>query len=113
MEGAEQFDVKLLEMPVVMPEISFEQKLGHVYEDALGELLEISSQLQLLGKSLQIFNDKRLTLGELDYLIKYGDRVIHLELAVKFYMVYYDDKDVACFPGPDPTDNWLDRKSVV
>ncbi len=108
MKGAAQFDLGLLEIPTEMPEISFEQKLGHVYEDALAALFESSSEVELLAKSLQIFNDKRITLGELDYLVKHGERVLHVELAVKFYMVHYDG-EVAHFPGPDPTDNWLNK----
>ncbi|MGJ8657387.1 MAG: DUF1853 family protein [Akkermansiaceae bacterium] len=93
-----------------IPHLNYEQKLGHLYEDALEYLLTQSSEINLLGKSIQIFNEDRITLGELDYLLE--DRCtgefIHLELAVKFYLIRYDNGEVR-FPGPDPRDNWLNK----
>lgn len=112
MDGATRFDQDLLELPDfssdAVAEISFEQKLGHVYEDALAVLLECSGKLDLLEKSLQVFNDEKRTLGELDYLLRIDGKLVHLELAVKFYMIYFQD-GVAYCPGPDPTDNWYNK----
>ncbi len=95
---------------VVVPELNYSQKLGHLYEDALEYLLRHSDEIHLLGKGIQIFNEEKETIGELDYLLedlKTGE-FIHLELAVKFYLVRIDD-GVASFPGPDPRDNWLNK----
>lgn len=93
-----------------VPDLNYAQKLGHLYEDALEFLLRHSDGLELLGKSIQIFSDERITLGELDYLLNdvTTGEFVHLELAVKFYLVRYDD-GVPSFPGPDPRDNWLNK----
>lgn len=93
-----------------LPELNFSQKLGHLYEDALAYLIEQSSDLELLGKSVQVFSKKRITLGELDYVMKdlVGGGFINLELAVKFYLVRYEDGE-PYYPGPDPRDNWLNK----
>lgn len=93
-----------------IPQLNYAQKLGHLYEDALEYLLSHVPDMNLLGKSIQIFNEKKITLGELDYLLEdtLTGEFIHLELAVKFYLVRYE-KDGAIFPGPDPRDNWLNK----
>jgi len=100
--GAERSDLKL----------NYAQKLGHLYEDALEQLLIHSPGINLLGKGIQIFNDNRITLGELDYLLKdltsTTGEFIHLELAVKFYLIRYKEGKVT-YPGPDPRDNWLNK----
>lgn len=87
--------------------LNYQQKLGHLYEDALSFLLENADcpSLKLISKNVQIFDEKKITRGELDYLLKYGDKTIHLELAVKFYLIHEED-GVFSFPGPDPRDNW-------
>jgi hypothetical protein len=41
--------------------------------------------MTLIAQNIQIQSAKR-TLGELDYLIRDGDEVVHLEVAVKFYL---------------------------
>jgi hypothetical protein len=93
-------------------ELNYAQKLGHLYEDALEQLLINSPEINLLEKGIQIFNENRTTIGELDYLLtdlNTGEH-IHLELAVKFYLVRYrSEEKTATFPGPDPRDNWLNK----
>ena len=87
--------------------LDFDQKLGHLYEDALAELISNSATLELIARNLQIFYAIGRTLGELDYVVY--DRVsknqIHIELAVKFYLGVLQ-KGTWHFPGPDPRDNW-------
>ena len=98
--GAELADLKLNDA----------QKLGHLYEDALEQVLIHSPEINLLEKGIQIFNDNRITLGELDYLLTdlSTGEFIHLELAVKFYLISYKG-EIATYPGPDPRDNWLNK----
>lgn len=93
--------------------LRFDQKLGHLYEQALSRLLESSAGLTLLASHQQVFAEGGRTLGELDFLLHdhVRDQHIHLELAVKFYLAVKGDEGWQ-FPGPDPRDNWqrkLDR----
>ena len=93
--------------------LCFDQKLGHLYEQALSRLLEASDALTLLASHQQVFAEGGRILGELDFLLQDVGRAqyIHLELAVKFYLAVKRD-DGWQFPGPDPRDNWqrkLDR----
>ena len=98
--------------PSVIPSVklNFSQKLGHLYEDALEHLLIHSPGIKLLEKSIQIFNSDKITLGELDYLLQElaTGKFFHLELAVKFYLIKYQDGE-PIYPGPDPRDNWLNK----
>jgi len=94
-------------------ELNYAQKLGHLYEDALSYLLENADgdlPINILGVSVQIFNESKITQGELDYLIKVAEKAIHLELAVKFYLIHEQD-GVITFPGPDPRDDWDSKLS--
>ena len=62
-------------------------KLGHYFEALVGYLFQASSGFRVLAQNRTIVADKR-TLGELDLLIQdlATGRVIHLELALKFYL---------------------------
>ena len=107
---APSLDRNLLGKPQQEAVLNYSQKLGHLYEDALTILLESSDKLNLIASSVQIFNENQITLGELDYLLenKSTGKHIHLELAVKFYLIHHIDGE-AHFPGPDPRDNWLNK----
>ena len=50
---ADQFNRELLSPSVDSIELNFNQKLGHLYEDALAILLESSPKVELLEKNLQ------------------------------------------------------------
>jgi hypothetical protein len=87
--------------------LRFDQKLGHLCEDALRQLLDASPKLRLLAAGLQVTDGDNTTLGELDFLLggPSGSDGIHLELAVKFFLAHFDGT-VWHFPGPDPRDCW-------
>jgi len=90
-------------------ELNFDQKLGHLYEDALASLIASSPTIELVEQNLQIRTDIHSTVGELDFLIRETNgSLTHLELATKFYLAL-ETKDGFAFPGPDARDNY-DRK---
>lgn len=107
------FDLAGVQVPEGSVELNLEQKLGHLYEDALGCLLDSSERIEVLGRNVQIQSDIHTTLGELDFVLRRAgeDELIHLELAVKFYLVVEHNGEVF-YPGPDARDNYqrkLDR----
>lgn len=87
--------------------LNFDQKLGHLYEDALEALIQNSPSLELIASHVQIFDEKKQTIGELDFVVfdKTNERHIHLELAVKFYLGI-ETSNGWKFSGPDQRDNW-------
>jgi len=96
-----------LDLPSRPDPLKLEQKLGHLYEDALAQLLKHSRQFQLLERNLQIQKDRHTTVGELDFLVRDlgNGSLIHLELATKFYLVVKDGSEIT-LPGPDARDNY-------
>jgi hypothetical protein len=87
--------------------LNYSQKLGHLYEEALLHLLESTSRFKVVTNNFQINNETKQTLGELDFLLldTETNSHIHLELAVKFYLVVIDG-DETLYPGPDARDNY-------
>ena len=107
--NATRFDRALLGSPDFVSELDFDQKLGHLYEDALASLLVSSPGVELVEKNLQLQQNKHSTVGELDFLIRMPDGLlVHLELATKFYLAVKTG-DGFVYPGPDSRDNY-DRK---
>ncbi|MEJ6729382.1 MAG: DUF1853 family protein [Akkermansiaceae bacterium] len=95
-----------LSLPEELPRLNVQQKLGHLYEDALAALLVASPAVDLLAKNLQLQKDSHSTVGELDFLLRdlSSGQLIHLELATKFYLAVGDE-----FPGPDARDNYFKK----
>lgn len=90
--------------------LNFNQKLGHLYEEALGHLLQHNTRYELIAQNKQIINDDKQTIGELDYVLldKQTDFHVHLELAIKFYLIHQQDNQFR-FPGPDARDNYQNK----
>jgi hypothetical protein len=88
--------------------LNLQQKLGHLYEDALAFMLKSTPRYDCLARGIQIRQDAGQTLGELDFLVRdlVSDQLIHLELAVKFYLAV-ETKSGILLPGPDARDNYF------
>jgi hypothetical protein len=104
---AASLDRALLGLPTSAMRLNANQKLGHLYEDALHLLLSAADQLEVLADHVQVFDRNQITLGEMDYILRdvRTQQVFQLELAVKFYLGV-PTADGWEFPGPDPHDNW-------
>ncbi|MGO4818817.1 DUF1853 family protein [Flavobacterium sp. W22_SRS_FP1] len=76
-------------------------RLGHLEEKIVSELIKSSTNYNVLFEHFQIIEDRK-TLGEIDFIIKnrIDKKLIHLELAYKFYL--FD-------PGisSEPINNWI------
>lgn len=101
------FDRALLEKTRAAKALNLNQKLGHIYEDALVMTLKSSAHVNFLDQSVQLFDEDKQTIGELDFILadKRLDKHIHLELGVKFYLAYKTSGGWI-FPGPNARDNW-------
>ena len=105
---ATTFPCKSLVFPGETCALNLQQKLGHLYEDALAVLLESTPRYDVLAQGLPIRQDAGHTLGELDYLLRdlVSERTIHLELAVKFYLAVETESGLR-LPGPDARDHYF------
>ena len=105
--GAASFDRSRFTSDTPDIALNFEQKLGHLYEEALEGLIKPTSGLTLIASHQQIFDAQGQTLGELDFILhdQLGDLVLHLELAVKVYLAVQTPGGWS-YPGPNASDNW-------
>jgi len=76
-------------------------RLGHLAEKIVSELLKSSSNYNVLYENIQLSEDKQ-TIGEIDFIVEGipDKRVIHMELAYKFYLY---DPSIA----QEPIKNWI------
>ncbi len=96
-----------LRCPKVPPRLNLQQKLGHLFEDALASLIAPSQRIELLERNLQLRDESLRTLGEIDFLLRDEKQrgLIHLELATKFYLAVATPDGIV-LPGPDARDNY-------
>jgi len=76
-------------------------RLGHLAERIVSELIKSSSNYKVLYENIQVIEDKN-TIGEIDFIIEeiITKRVIHMELAYKFYLF---DPSISS----EPINNWI------
>jgi len=86
------------------------QRFGHQMESLFLQIIEHMPNYELVIENLQIFDGKN-TLGELDFIVKNHttEKLIHIELAVKFYIYEPNDNELAGFVGPNHHDSLLDK----
>jgi len=62
-------------------------RLGHLVEKIVAQCIRASSNYRLLHESIQLIEEKQ-TLGEIDFILEEVElnKIIHMELAYKFYL---------------------------
>ncbi len=85
-------------------------RLGHYFEALVTFWLQTTSSYELLLSQFPLRNQHR-TLGEIDYLVRdlSTGKIIHIEVAVKFYLGKDGLNDMANWHGPGLQDR-LDKK---
>lgn len=87
--GMPNFDLSQVEGNGVFDvELPTSLRLGHLAEYIIARFFEFSLNYDLLFESLQLVENKQ-TIGEIDFILKdlNVNRVIHVELAYKFYLL--------------------------
>src|SRR5690554_2284462 len=82
------------------------KRLGFYAEALLSYFFQTFKQVELLLQNFQII-DQQKTIGEVDFIIRYNEKVIHLECAVKYYILKDLNKknDPSQWVGPRLKDN--------
>ena len=110
-----QFDLSVLTnaipqlLPIKIPE---NEVLGKRVEHFFEYYINSSKRYELILKNLQIFNNK-ITIGELDFLIKDLEQKqnLHIELIYKFYLYDPEKSDISLerWIGPNRNDSLLEK----
>lgn len=83
--GLEQFKIETENATQFNGTIVKNQRLGKRVERFLSHQLQQSNSIEILVENIQIQNNK-ITLGELDCILKQNNKPIHLEIIYKFYL---------------------------
>jgi len=85
-------------------------RLGHVVERFVFNELQACNTIELLAENVQIKRDK-VTIGEIDCLLKHSHTPIHLEIIYKFYL--YDESvgasELEHWIGPNRKDSLIEK----
>lgn len=104
--------IKLPESDSDLAEINIKQKLrlGHLVERFVSHELSCHKTIEIVSENIQIKRDK-VTIGEIDCLLKYNHTPIHLEIIYKFYL--YDESvgnsELEHWIGPNRKDSLIDK----
>ena len=84
--------------------------LGKRIEYLFQSYINGAKNYELIAKNIQIIKDK-ITIGELDFIVKdkVEDRLIHVELVYKFYLLVGVEKSLDCWVGPNRNDSLVKR----
>lgn len=87
------------------------RRLGEYFECLVGFWLTHSPNIELRHRNTQIRNESLHTLGEADFIFRYlpTDNIIHLEVAIKFYMGTGDIQDMGNWYGPGLRDKLSEK----
>jgi len=91
-------------------------RLGHLVEKVVSELIKLSTNYRLLYENIQLVENNK-TIGEIDFILKdeNTNRLIHLELAYKFYLFdpNISSKPINNWIGPNRNDSLKEKLEKV
>lgn len=108
--GLQQCEFKHNKFENFTPKGPEQLRLGKLVEQFVFQQLELDPAYIILAENIQVQDGKR-TIGELDALLLYGNKPIHLEIIYKFYL--YDPNEstseLAHWIGPNRKDSLLHK----
>ncbi len=90
------------------------QRLGKLVEEFVFEVFTLSKSIEVVAQNVQI-NKEKISVGEIDCILKELDQLIHLEIVYKFYL--YDESidteqlngELNRWIGPNRNDNLVKK----
>ena len=114
LEGLVQFEIPPTNPTLFKELIPIKIRLGKLVERFVSHELNQCESIKILRENLQIIENK-ITIGELDCLLKLENELIHLEVVYKFYL--YDPKqskqETARWIGPNRKDSLIQKLSKL
>ena len=108
--GLQQFELSNIKNATFEGVLQKNQRLGKRVESFLSHQLKQDASIKILVENSQIQN-KKITVGELDFLIERTKRPIHLEVIYKFYL--YDasvgETELQHWIGPNRRDSLVSK----
>ena len=79
-------------------------RVGRYFEVLIKYWLQHLTGLEVVASNLQLKEGKQ-TLGEIDFLFRENEQLVHWEVAVKYYLQLAPDCEDHEYIGPNPADN--------
>ena len=86
------------------------KRVGRYFESLVHYWLHCETSAELLAAGQQI-RDEHSTIGEIDFLLRFEGRVIHIETAIKFYLQAQANPQWQDFLGPTTAHDSLWKKT--
>lgn len=86
------------------------RRVGHLFEHLVHYWLQFETDAEIIETQKQLFEGDR-TIGEIDFLLRFENRIIHIETTIKFYLQTQPNSEWSNFVGPNTKDN-LARKTL-
>ena len=83
-------------------------RLGKYAEGLLYYFIENFTSWEILDSNIQLIENK-ITVGEIDFLLSNKESFIHLEFAIKYYLICQIENNIEYW-GPNFRDNWAQKK---
>ncbi len=106
--GAQPAEPRMLDAVAELGAEPAPRQVGRWFERVHLAALQSTDGVEVLASNRALCGGGR-TLGELDVLYRAAERVVHREVAVKYYLAVGDGDDPSCWIGPGKRDR-LDRK---
>ena len=109
-------EIQLTESDLSRVEVADNLRLGNRLERFFSFIIKETKQYEIVAENLQIFEDKRITIGEIDFILydTIAKQYIHVELAGKIYL--YDpniEEELARWIGPNRRDSLLKKSTKL
>jgi hypothetical protein len=105
-------EIQLTERDMNRVVVADNLRLGNRLERFFSFIIKESKQYEVVAENIQVFENKRITIGELDFILydKAEDKYIHVELAGKIYL--YDptiENELSRWIGPNRRDSLVKK----
>lgn len=99
LDGMEQFAIDDFPTPSLQKQSTSSKRLGALAEHFAFDYWEQTPEMEIIARNLQI-NGLNETLGEIDTVLRYKEKLYHVEMAYKVYL--YDGT-----VGTSPLEHWI------
>tara|TARA_B110000211_G_scaffold234738_1_gene305980 strand:+ start:2189 stop:3004 length:816 start_codon:yes stop_codon:yes gene_type:complete len=108
--GMEQLELTGMKGDIPSKEFNPKLRLGKLVEEFVFEVLNQSASTEIIAENIQIRKEK-ISIGEIDCILKHFNELIHLEIVYKFYL--YDERiegsNLHKWIGPNRKDNLIHK----
>jgi hypothetical protein len=88
--------------------VNYHLPLGKYVEFLFEAHFKNEPHLNLLQHNTQV-QEAKTTRGEIDYVLEIGQEIVHVELAIKFYLCYQNPQDATHWLGPNAKDSLANK----